>query len=376
MKDKIYIEHNNGIDALRGIAILSVVLLHINTRIPFSLTFLGGIIPVPIYKILFWSGYYGVCIFFVISGFLITTSSLSRWDSLPKVSIRGFYFMRLARIMPLLIALLVILSALHLLEVKDFVINKEQTTLARAVFAALTFHINWLEITTGYLPGAWDILWSLSIEEAFYLIFPLICMASRKERNFIVLVTVFLIISPFARTIWFTGYGLAEADHNHFAYLDAIALGCIAAIIVKRIDISKISLKFIAVIGWALFLMIMVLRKWAAIMGLPEIGLNVTLLAIGTALILIWLQKRFLNGERSLSRFSRLFVFLGRNSYEVYLTHIFVVYFFVEGFNSLKLTGEWVWALYSAVVIISGILGFIIARYFSNPINKFLRGRF
>jgi peptidoglycan/LPS O-acetylase OafA/YrhL len=374
-KDKIYRAHNDGIDILRGIAILSVILLHINTRIPFSSTFLGGMMPVPIYKILFWSGYYGVCIFFVISGFLITTSTLNKWESLPKVSIRGFYFMRFARIMPLLIVLLLILSALHLTGVKGFVINKEQTTLARAVFAALTFHINWLEITTGYLPGAWDILWSLSIEEVFYLFFPILCLISRKEKYFIISTSIFFIISPFARTVWFTDYGFAEADHNHFAYLDAIAIGCIAAIITKRVDIHKTLLNLLAGTGWFLFLFIMLFRKWAWIIGVSKIGVNVTLLAIGTALILIWMQKRFLSGKEYIPWFARPLSLLGCNSYEVYLTHMFVVSFFVEIYGALKLTGEWAWFLYTAVVIISGILGFIIARYFSNPMNYFLRKR-
>jgi peptidoglycan/LPS O-acetylase OafA/YrhL len=97
---------NQGIDVLRGLAILSVILLHINTLVPFSDTLLGQSLPATLYKILFWSGYYGVCVFFVISGFLITTTSLNRWNGLPEISLKGFYLMRFARIMPLLLLLL------------------------------------------------------------------------------------------------------------------------------------------------------------------------------------------------------------------------------------------------------------------------------
>ena len=116
-------KHNSGIDSLRGIAILSVILLHINIRIPFSETFLGSIMPNMVYKILFWSGYYGVCIFFVISGFLITTSTLHKWGALPKISLSGFYVMRFARIMPLLIGLLLILSLLYNIRSKYIIVN-------------------------------------------------------------------------------------------------------------------------------------------------------------------------------------------------------------------------------------------------------------
>ena len=64
--------------------------------------------------------------------------------------------------------LLVILSLLHCMEIPKFTIDPEKTTLSRAVFAALTFHVNLLEIEVGYLPANWDVLWSLSIEEFFY----------------------------------------------------------------------------------------------------------------------------------------------------------------------------------------------------------------
>jgi len=161
------VSQNSGINTLRGISILSVILLHINIRVPFSETLLGSSMPNMIYKVLFWSGFYGVCIFFVISGFLISTSALNKWGSLPDIKPGGFYSMRFARIIPLLVSLLVVLSFLHLEGIKGFVINPEQTSLGRSIFAALTFHINLLEIQTGYLPGPWDILWSLSIEEVF-----------------------------------------------------------------------------------------------------------------------------------------------------------------------------------------------------------------
>jgi peptidoglycan/LPS O-acetylase OafA/YrhL len=371
MKETKNLKHNNGIDLFRGLAILSVILLHINTRIPFSDTYLGSLIPTPIYKIIFWSGYYGVCIFFVISGFLITNSSLGRWNTISKVNIRGFYAMRFARIMPMLVALLFILSLLHLLGVFGFVINPNQTSLGRSIVAALTFHVNWLEIKVGYLPASWDILWSLSIEEMFYFFFPILCFVCRKEWQFVALISIFLVISPFARTTWYPGNELG--DRNHFAYLDAISLGCISAIVSRRIEIKKVHLIIIAVVGWVLFAVIMFFRKWVNSMGLVNTGLNVTVLAIGTALILLWMQKRYHFGLQTLSKHTGLLRFVGRSSYEIYLTHMFVVYLFVRIYNSLKLSGEWAWVLYLFIIIVSGVLGNIVALYFSNPSNSKLR---
>lgn len=367
-------KHNNGIDILRGLAILAVILLHLNIRIPFSDTFLGSIMPKEIYKILFWSGYYGVCTFFVISGFLITNSSLNKWDHLPEVSLPGFYAMRFARIMPLLVALLFVLSLLHFSGITGFVINPSQTTLGKSILAALTFQLNQLEIKVGYLPGSWDILWSLSIEEVFYFFFPVLCLVCRKEWQFVALISVFLFISPFARTVWYPGNDLG--DRNHCAYLDAISVGCMAALVSRRIEIPKNLLTAMTVIGWSLFVLVIFFRKWVSLMGLSRTGLNVTVLAIGTALILIRMQKRFVSGQQPPSRSLGMLRFMGRNSYEIYLTHMFVVYLLVRAYTALKLSGEWVWVLYISAVILSGILGYLVAHYFSNPVNILLRNKF
>lgn len=374
MKNTSLEKHNTGIDTLRGISILSVLLLHLNIQIPFKNTFIGSITPKMMYTIFFFSGFYGVCIFFVISGFLITTSVLKKWGSLPQISITGFYSMRFARIIPLLISLIIILSLLHLTGVNGFIINPERASLGDAIFAALTFHINWLELTRGYLPGSWDILWSLSIEEFFYIFFPLVCFLARKERNIIFVMSIFLLISPFARTVWFTWSELA--DRNYFAFMDAIALGCIAAIAAHRVVLSKKSLLSIKIVGLILFLLIMLFRRVVYQMGLTGIGLNITFLAIGTALLLIWMQKRFLSGEQKSSRLTSYLRYLGRNSYEVYLTHMFVVIGLVALFRWLNLSGEWIWGLYITAVAVSGLLGDFVAKYFSNPINLKLRAWF
>lgn len=365
-------KRNAGIDLLRGFAILSVILLHLNSRIKFSDTYIGGLIPNMLYKVIFWSGFYGVCIFFVISGFLITTSALTKWGSISNLNVRTFYAMRFARIIPLLATLLVVLSLLHATHVTGFVINPGQTSLARSIFAALTFHINWLEIQTGYLPASWDVLWSLSIEETFYIFLPLLCIVSKNTRNFVIILLLFMVISPYARTA-FSENDLS--DRNHLAYMDAIAMGCIAAIVTYENNISKFVLRLFSLLGLSLITLVVVFRKFVFDAGLVSIGLNVSLLALGTALVLITMQKGFESGEQSASKYTIFIRLLGRNSYEVYLTHMFVVLFFTQAFHALNLRGEWIWLFYALTIGISGFLGEVIARNFSNPANKFLRNK-
>ncbi len=372
-KNTTTLNRNTGIDILRGLAILSVIFLHLNIRVPFSETSIGQSLPKEIYKILFWSGYYGVCIFFVISGFLITNSSLNKWGELPNIRPQKFYWMRFARIIPLLLILLAVLSVLHLAGAKGFVINPKHTTLGRAIFAALTFHINWLEIKTGYLPGAWDVLWSLSIEEFFYFFFPLVWLVLRKEWHFVFLVLIFLVISPFARISWFHDINPNLADKNHFAYLDAIALGCLAAIICRRVNLKRNHLIILAIAGWCFVSLVFFFRPISRQLHLGQTGLNITVLSLGTAMVLIWMQKRMERGKQFKWRYPGVFRFLGRNSYEIYLTHMFVVYVLFNIYKKQNFSGEWAWGLYIATIILSGVLGELVARYISNPANRYLR---
>ena len=129
-------------------------------------------LPEQLVSSLVWNGQPGVQIFFVVSGFLITATTLRRWGTLSRVSLRGFYLMRFARIVPLLLLLLSVLTILHLGKVKYFVVSPKTGGLGRALIAALTFHVNVLEARRGYLPGSWDILWSLSVEESLLPFLP------------------------------------------------------------------------------------------------------------------------------------------------------------------------------------------------------------
>jgi peptidoglycan/LPS O-acetylase OafA/YrhL len=172
----------DGIDILRGLAIFFVLMNHVNIRLLIARVPYTNGLPDQLVSSLVWNGQLGVQIFFAVSGFLITSTTVRRWGSLSRVSVRGFYLMRFARIAPLLLLLLTVLSVLHFAQFKNFVVSSKTGGFAQALFAALTFHINVLEAKRGYLPGNWDILWSLSVEEVFYFFFPSSPDCSAAER--------------------------------------------------------------------------------------------------------------------------------------------------------------------------------------------------
>src|ERR1700678_2464084 len=113
----------DGVDLLRGLAILFVLMNHVNMRL-FSadVPYTKGL-PEQLVSSLVWNGQFGVQIFFAVSGFLITSTTIRRWGSLSRVSIRDFYLLRFARIAPLFLSLIGILSVLDLIHLKYFVIS-------------------------------------------------------------------------------------------------------------------------------------------------------------------------------------------------------------------------------------------------------------
>lgn len=345
------------IDFIRGFSILLVILRHCAIHLPID----PSLLSLQWVKWLLCSGYYGVMMFFVVSGFLITTNCLRRWNNLQSININQFYLMRFSRIIPCLAALLVVLSILHLIGLTGFTIKN--TSLQQALFSALTFQINWLEAKIGYLPANWDVLWSLSVEEVFYIFFPIVCFIFRKQRNLIWIMCIFIVLGPFARTK-FTNNDM-WADHSYFSCMDGIAIGCLAAIFKDKIRSIYLS-RFLLFLGSVLFGFIFFYRKEVVDIGITGLGLNVTILEIGIGMIMLATLQTPIKWFKWIRWF-------GKNSYEIYLTHSFFTIFAANIlYRSSQSTGLIVLE-YLAIIICSGLLGQFIAKHYSEPCNRYIR---
>ncbi|HET9088417.1 MAG TPA: acyltransferase [Acidobacteriaceae bacterium] len=323
-------------------------------------------LPPQLVTSLFWNGQFGVQMFFAVSGFLIT--SLRRWGSLARVCVRDFYRLRFARIAPLLLLLLAVLSALHLAHVHNFVVSAKTGGLAQALFAALTFHVNVLEARRGYLPANWDILWSLSAEEMFYLFFPLICWIFGRGKLLMALLWVFVVLGPLGRTAFAHGNGVWR-EYSYLGGMDAIALGCLTALLVTARAFSQTVLRTFVAIGSILMIFTLGFSIQANRWGLARSGLEMTILAVGTCMMIAVAAQTRWQAPRAMAPLLKL----GQRSYEVYLTHMFIVFGLFQLFVRAGKPMKEVLALFIAVILLSGLLGDLVARSYSEPMNRLLR---
>jgi peptidoglycan/LPS O-acetylase OafA/YrhL len=359
-----------GVDILRGVAIFLVLMNHVNMRLLAAKVPYTRGLPKQLVSTLVWNGQYGVQIFFVVSGFLITSTALRRWGFPGGVKMRAFYQLRFARIAPLLFALLTVLSVLHFARIAAFVVPPKIGGLQTAIIAALTFQVNLLEARHGYLPASWDILWSLSVEESFYLFFPLACRIFRRARFFIIPLCAFMVLGPFARSHMFN-HNPVWREYSYLGGMDAIAMGCITALISIQWRFSKKGLRASGLCGAILVIFCLCFSELSGKLALPRNGLDMSILAIGTSMIVIAAAQSGWQAPRFFSPLLKL----GERSYEIYLTHLFVVLglfgLFVEGGKPLA----WVPGLFIATILISGMVGDIVARCYSEALNRWLRER-
>ena len=357
-------------DVLRGLAILFVLLNHVHMRLAIAHIPYASDISRPLIASIVWNGQFGVQIFFAVSGFLITSTALRRWGTLSNLRLRDFYLLRIARIVPMLLALLAVMTALHYANVPRFVVSEKTGGIGRALLAALTLHVNVLQAHRGWLPASWGVLWSLSVEEVFYLFFPLVARFSSRSNFFPFILLCFVALGPFARTIFTRGNEI-WVEQSYLGGMDAIALGCLTALLVCPVHFSRPALRALAVAGATLIVSILVGLRLTYVPLIAKSGLDMTIIALGTCMVIIAAAQTQWKGPRLLAPLLRL----GQCSYEVYLTHMFVVFVFFAIF--LKF-GSPLWSvplLFVATVVVAATAGDLVARFFSEPLNRMLRER-
>jgi peptidoglycan/LPS O-acetylase OafA/YrhL len=225
MQEKPESKRIPSLDGLRGLSIWAVMLAHASNH--FSLPILR--------EHYFHSGiwvlaYFGVTVFFVISGFLITTLLKQEHERSSRIDLRRFYRRRAVRILPaslVYIAVFLILGA---------------ATRAQIAYA-FTFTTSYF-FRQAYIP--FQQLWSLSVEEQFYLLWPLIFLGgARRARRYGWAV---MLICPLLR-VYLKHQGYPEIEHLAPAIADSIGAGCLLALYYQEIQ-NFITRYFVSAIGF------------------------------------------------------------------------------------------------------------------------------
>ena len=360
---------NRLIDVLRGVSILVVLLFHFDMYYHLETSSLVRFFGAQqISPLLTRNGYYGVTMFFVISGFLMTSISLRRYGQLGKINPAKFYLFRLGRIAPCLALVLTTLVSLHYSGNPFFKLVTKDYSVCTAVISILTFRFNALLIHFGWNLNQWNILWSLSIEETFYLCFPLVCMLLRDVRLIAVLCIMVFFIGPMAR---FHGAPM-EQIYGYFSCFDQIALGCITAISFPLAqEWMKKSRYAVLLPSAGAFIL-----AYGYLCGgwRENIVIGPSLIAIGTALLLLGSECPLPPIMRFLNIGAPLVALFGRKSYEIYLFHTVLLAFMWMASAQMKFN----LAVYSVFWLflflgLSLAVGYLISRWWSEPMNSAIR---
>jgi len=362
---------NQGIDVLRGLAILLVLLHHFMIAYPLNDTVLARLFGWEALRAIARNGNYGVTLFFVISGYLITANADRRWTGLENIKAGTFYALRAARILPCLLLLLVVVNGLAAAGVTIF--QNHGPAGAPVSFwlvnaASLSFWMNILIIREGWVNYPLGVLWSLSVEEVFYLFFPLVCLALRRKSRLFLFWGALILLGPVYRL---SDQGEAEGYlYAFFACFDAIAIGCCTAVLAPRLSLRGRA----ATLG-----QIAVATAMAVLyLGWPIRQTNVlgvTAMALGTAVLLVGAHSRSLATLPPKRRLGTPLAWFGRQSYELYLFHLLVLGGLRTLFPPRMHPGDARLALLVVFFLLSAAGSAQLTRYFAEPLNRSLRRR-
>jgi peptidoglycan/LPS O-acetylase OafA/YrhL len=219
-----------SLDGLRAFSVLAVILGHTRDASLDHFRLLKA----------FRNGGQGVAVFFVLSGFLITHLLLKEKGRTGTLNLKEFYFRRTMRIFPpfyVFVLVVGILTFFHLASVDS-----------RSFLAALTY-------TWNYVPQANDSwvlghCWSLSLEEQFYLLWPL-CIARLKRETCLKITLGIILLSPVSRIVTYYAWPSMRTHINMMlhTHVDAIMTGCLLTLLIDM-DLWKTA-RSITLRPWA-----------------------------------------------------------------------------------------------------------------------------
>lgn len=344
------LKYRAEIDGLRALAVLPVIFFHA------GFSFMSG-------------GFVGVDIFFVISGYLITSLIVAEIDK-GKFSLVNFYERRARRILPALF--LVVLVCLPFAWV--YLLPHEMVDFGKSVVAVTVFASNilfWKD--SDYFSPDSELLpllhtWSLAVEEQYYLFFPLILMlAWRFGKSWFVpmlLVAIAAISLAFSEWLW----RVDSAANFYLLPTRAweLMLGALAGLYLRS---SSISIRWLREVGSLVGLLMIGLAVFLLDKSIPFPSLYALLPTLGTVLIILCADSQTLVGRLLSLPF---FVGIGLISYSAYLWHQPIFAF--ARLHSMDELSSGIWVGLCALALLLAWLSWRWVEKLFRDRNRFSRG--
>jgi peptidoglycan/LPS O-acetylase OafA/YrhL len=259
---------------------------------------------------------FGVPVFFLLSSFLITELLLRERDASGKIHVRAFYVRRILRIWPLYFLILfggfAICRALHFGHFSTI-----------ALLAYIFLFGNWYTASHGQMPIGIGMIWSLNVEEQFYLFWPTLLAVTGRKYLLPACAGLWSISQLFFVYAWLTQKNVAFCYFQSLGYLQFFAIGAALSVILhgKAPQIHALIRPLMILAGMCLFFI--ATFKFHVVTGHASVWTapGYILISIGAVLIFFaFLGMRVGKGFRPL-------VYLGKVSYGLYMYHLSVVAF-------------------------------------------------
>lgn len=335
VKKMAILNYKPEIDGLRAFAVLFVIIFHMNEK---------------------WlpSGFIGVDIFFVISGYLITTIILKQLNT-NTFSLADFYARRIKRILPVLYVVLIVSIIVGYVLFRPVDIKYLNESLnSILIFLGNNFFAkkgSYFSLQANETPLLHT--WSLAVEEQFYFLWPAIIIGLFRYKRNILIASLCLMIASFliSEYLFFKQGFISFAYYSLITRAGELLAGSVTAIL--TIEGDKSRSKFIELYGAYLGIIIITLCLSLITKASSFPGLNAFYICLGTALVIYGIDQRN-NLVYSLLRW-RFFTLIGKISYSLYLWHWPILAYMRYVYGSYELPLTWLVIAFALTFVFSVI---------------------
>ena len=344
-----------GLDGLRAISVIGIIIYHLNAQ------WLSG-------------GFLGVDTFFVISGYLITSLLLFEYENYGRIDLVTFWLKRFKRLIPAML-FVVLFSVIYVVFFEPEILK----AIKGDAVAALIYVSNWwyifqdIDYFDQFKPMPLKHLWSLAVEEQFYIFYPLVLLAFLKilkRKKWVVI--AFFIVSLLS-AFWMFHLSAPEANNARTYFgtdtrLQTLLLGVIFAFIwpafklkaepAKTSRLTVDILGSVALVGLlTLFFIVNEQQFWLYSGGFYVISL-LTLFIIASVV-----QPK---GQLAKVMGNPLFVYIGKRSYSLYLWHFVIITFLHKHF----VAGQYPFYVYLLDIALTFMMAEISYHFIETPFRR------